>query len=151
MFGRILEFIGLPSPSVLVGVVLAVATALMYGYHMGDVNGANRVEARNSKDKDSVVEALREQLKAASNRADAAETIARKIADQNAAFQTSFTPLLRSIRDAKPVPIECVPDDLRVRVNAAVSAINQYHPGSKTDFSIRMPSKLPGVTETTGK
>ena len=94
MFGRILEFIGLPSPSVLVGVVLAVATALMYGYHMGDVNGANRVEARNSKDKDAVVEALREQLKAAHDRADAAETIARKIADQNAAFQTSFTPLL---------------------------------------------------------
>lgn len=149
MLDKFLELVGLPSPATALAVLIALAAAAGFGFHLGDRMGADRVEARYSTQKDIAAEALRQQLATATAHAVAAENLARKIADQGAAFQTSLTPLLRSIRNEKPIPVVCVSDELRLHVNTAVRTINQYG-DSPANHSDGVLDRLPKIAPVGG-
>lgn len=140
---KLLGLLGLPSPAVLLGVVLALLAVGGWSYHMGDVAGANRVEADYSKRKDEAFEALRGQLKAQSDRADAAEASARAVLEKNHRAVTALSPLIKDIRDAKPLPAGCMPDDLRRVLVSTVRAINSYAGDPAAANAGSVPDPLP--------
>lgn len=150
MLDKLIEMLGLPSPGTALAVLVAVAGAAGYGFHFGDRTGADRVEARYSHEKDAVVAAYRATADAAEKRAMAAEEQARRVADQNAAFQTALAPLLKDIRNGKTIPSTCVDDANRVRINAAVGTINTYGGAKATDPG-GLSAKLPGATAPVGQ
>ena len=145
---KLLGLLGLPSSTVLLGVVLALLAVGGWSYHLGDVAGANRVEADYSKRKDEAFEALRGQLKAQSDRADAAEAATRAVLDKNHRAVTALSPLLKDIRDAKPLPAVCMPDDLRRVLVATIRAINAYSGDPQAANAGRVPDALPAGAGT---
>ncbi len=144
MLDKLLGFIGLPSPAVLVGVLLALGAVAGWSYSMGDSSGFNRAEAARAKAQDGAFDVLRQEL--ASTRAEAmAEARARAEATAEADRQkTNAAFTLKELRNEKSRPRpDCVPEPYRVRLNTAIDAVNKPLAGSR-DTGI-LPISLPAA------
>lgn len=126
MLDTVLKFIGLPSPGVLLGVLAALVAVAGWSYHGGYGHGFDAAEAARAAQQDKAVAALDSQLTAA--RADAIQLAAARAqatADADRA-RAGLSNALRELRNAKNTPAAtCIPDDWRLRINAAVGAANQ--------------------------
>lgn len=114
--------------------ILAAALAVLGGWWMGHqgVHKERAVTAEHDRqclaDQRDVAQraadAYSAELAAAADRALAAEAASREAIDRLENARRIVAPTIREVRYAQPVPVACVPDDLRLRVNAAVRAIN---------------------------
>jgi hypothetical protein len=142
MFTKFLGFFGIPSPAVLIGLLVAVAAVGAWSYNVGDTQGFNRAEAARAKAQDGAVAALSTELKAAQERA-VSEAAARGAATAAAdKAKANLNVALKGLRDvqSKPAPT-CIPADWRVRVNAAVDAANlPLGTGGSGSLSINLPA-----------
>lgn len=105
--------------------VLAVVAAGIAGDRFGYTRGANAVEARYSKQKDKVNEALAKELEEAKEDAAEARRSAEASAQREAAAKKQLETALKGLRNAPPVPASCLSDALRLRLNAVVGTINR--------------------------
>ena len=141
MLTTILESIGLPSPALALGVLMAIAAASGWSYHLGHTNGYNESRAEVATAHEKSIEIINSQLEAASQRALAAEAKARATADREATATTKLTNLLEDLRHEKPIPATCFSDSFRVRLSATVRAINSYD--SATDNPSGVSPEVP--------
>lgn len=93
----------------------------------------------------AAAEAYSKELEAASARAMAAEAASRASADQLNQARRSAAAKITEVRRAQPFPVACITDDLRLRVNAAVAAINSGRNPIAVDPG-GMPISMPGST-----
>ena len=144
---KILEFLGIPSPAVALGLVLglvALCGAVSgWSYHAGHVNGFDAAESARATSQDKAIAALGTELAAAREQAvafAAATAAAVAKADEHKRNLDTATRDLRNEK-AKPAPT-CVADSWRVRVNAAVDAANASvaGEGNPTGLPIAVPT-----------
>jgi len=141
---KILEFLGIPSPSLLLGILAAMGAVAGWSYHLGDQAGANRVEAHYSGEKDKAADALSAELEAAKQRALAADVKAKAVADRAWSDQKKLTEIIEGLRNGKIIPAACFDADLRVRLGAAIRTINGYL-DPPSSYTLSLPAKLPTV------
>lgn len=126
----------------LVLVVVVVFELLGAGAILGYRYAEGRCAVEKSADVAAATKQFNEDLRAAKDSAAAAETAARAAAERETTAKNKLSITLRKIRNAT-LPIACVPDDLRLRVNEAIGAINDYRYPAAGDPG-RLPVALPG-------
>lgn len=82
------------------------------------------------------------ELAAATDRAVAAEAASRAAADRLRKARSEAVTKIVEVRRADPIPVACITDDLRVRINAAVAAINAGQDSTVADSGL-VPVRVP--------
>ena len=126
MFEKLLELVGLPSPTHLLVLLVLFGAVGTAAFKYGDTFGFDRAETARAHSQDAAIAALDKQLDLANQRAVAAQTAAAAAANREAAAKATLETTLKGIQNAPPVPATCLPADLRMRINNAIDAINSY-------------------------
>lgn len=105
--------------------VLALVGSFIAGDSFGYTRGADATEAAYSAKKDVVNAALAASLDEARSNAAKDREAAKQSAAREAAAKRTLESTLKGLRDAPLVPADCVPDGVRLRLNAVVDTINR--------------------------
>jgi hypothetical protein len=137
----------IPSPWIIVATIIALVVSFTTGYNSGFDNGKNETEAYYSLEKDKAHAEFQEKLDKYKKQVLEYEIKVQAIAKKNSAYTSKLEKELGELRNATTITPTCVPDDLRLRVNAVVGTINSYGLTFKASPFV-MPDKLPSATDT---
>lgn len=135
------------NPWIIVAFLAALVASFATGYNTGFDNGKNETEAYYSIEKDKAALDFAESLDKYKKQVEDYESKVKSIAKKNHTYTSKLEKELGDLRNAKPIPTTCIPDDLRLRVNTVVGTINTYSTSFKVSPFV-MPDKLPSATDT---